>query len=255
VISYGACHEFRQELAVYVLGAIEPWDRDIVDQHVAQCGHCRQELAGLAGVPALLRRVPPGEATALLAGESGGSRDDLPSGPAFRQLLARTGRNRRRQVRIRVAAAAAVGLIGGAGALAGWQAAHPAAQQAGRAAGWSGTASAADPHTGAAAAVRYASRPWGLQLSVQLSGIPVGTTCQVIVIGKTARTATAGSWIIGGGRANWYPASSAEPLADVRSFDITSGSKVLVSIPVRGNAATPPPPAGASPVFGGWPAR
>lgn len=161
--SYGPCREVRQELAIYVLGAIEPGGRDVVDRHVAGCADCRGELAALAGLPALLRRVPAGEAVALLGGEAGSSRrDDLPSGPVLRQMLARAHRDGRRRVRIRVAAAAAAGLIGGASALAGWQAAHPPAQQTtGAVAGWAGTTRAADPHSGASATVRYASPALG----------------------------------------------------------------------------------------------
>ena len=237
--SDGACREVRHQLAVYVLGAIEPGDRDVVNRHIVECGDCRRELAGLAGLPALLRRVPPGEAFALLAAEPRGCRGDLPS-TALRQTLTLAGRNRRHQLQIRIAAAAAVGVIGGAGALAGWQAANPVAQPSVRAAGWEGTARAANPHTGAAAIVRYAARPWGLQLSVQISGIPAGTTCQVKVIGagNAARAADAGGWTIGSGSTSWYPASSAVPLANVHDFEVTSGSKVLVTVPIR--AATGP---------------
>jgi hypothetical protein len=199
----------------------------------------------------LLRRVPPEEAFALLGGKTGDSRADYPSGPVLRQRLAVAGSSRRRQMRIRVAAAAAAGLVGGAGALAGWQAAHPSAQEtASPAGGWAGTARAAGPQPGASAAVRYAARPWGIRLSVQIAGIPVGTTCQVKVIGAAARAASAGGWIISRGGATWYPASSPVPLSEVRGFEVTSGSKVLVKVPIR-NSAGPMPPASG---FGGWPA-
>ena len=114
--SHGSCGEVRQALAVYVLGAIEPAGRDVVDRHLADCGGCRDELAGLAALPALLRRVPPQEAPALLNEDTTTSRaDDLPSGPALRQLLARAGRQRRRHFRTSVTAAAAAGILAGAG--------------------------------------------------------------------------------------------------------------------------------------------
>jgi hypothetical protein len=249
VSSYGTCREIRQELAVYVLGSIEPGDRDVVDRHLAECGGCRGELAGMAGLPALLRRVPPEEAFALLGGERGNSGVDYPSGPVLRHRLALASSSRRRQMRIRIAAAAAVGLVGGAGALAGWQAAHPSAQEmASPAAGWGGTARAAGPQPGASAAVRYASRPWGIRLSVQIAGIPVGTTCQLKVISAAAPATSAGGWIISRGGASWYPASSPVPLTEVRGFEVTSGSKVLVKVPIR-NAAGPVPPASG---IGGW---
>ena len=48
------CTDARQSLGVYVLGAIEPAERALVDAHLLTCRDCRDELAGLAGLPALL---------------------------------------------------------------------------------------------------------------------------------------------------------------------------------------------------------
>ena len=50
------CSEARLSLGVYVLGAIDPAERSLVDSHLASCRDCRDELAGLAGLPALLAR-------------------------------------------------------------------------------------------------------------------------------------------------------------------------------------------------------
>jgi len=55
------CAEARISLGVYVLGAIDPAERALVDQHLTTCRDCRDELAGLAGIPALLARVNPDE--------------------------------------------------------------------------------------------------------------------------------------------------------------------------------------------------
>ncbi len=59
------CPEARISLGVYVLGAIDPAERALVDAHLATCRDCRDELAGLAGLPALLARVSMEEAIAL----------------------------------------------------------------------------------------------------------------------------------------------------------------------------------------------
>src|ERR1700744_6335943 len=58
------CPDARLSLGVYVLGAIDPAERALVDAHLATCRDCRDELAGLAGLPALLARVSPAEAIA-----------------------------------------------------------------------------------------------------------------------------------------------------------------------------------------------
>ena len=43
---------------MYLTGAIAPADRVVVVRHLTACDGCRAELAGLAGLPALLRRPP-----------------------------------------------------------------------------------------------------------------------------------------------------------------------------------------------------
>ena len=59
------CRDIRHALGVYVLGAIDPAERATVDSHLSSCPECREELAGLAGLPALLRRIPVDEAQQL----------------------------------------------------------------------------------------------------------------------------------------------------------------------------------------------
>ena len=64
------CTEARQSLGVYVLGAIDPVERGLVDAHLATCRDCRDELAGLAGLPALLARVNPDEVSRISADDA-----------------------------------------------------------------------------------------------------------------------------------------------------------------------------------------
>ena len=45
------CGDIRLALGVYVVGAIDPAERSIVDAHLSHCAACREELAGLAGLP------------------------------------------------------------------------------------------------------------------------------------------------------------------------------------------------------------
>ncbi|HXO25557.1 MAG TPA: zf-HC2 domain-containing protein, partial [Streptosporangiaceae bacterium] len=59
------CGDARLALGVYVLGAIDPTERALVDAHLATCRDCRDELAGLAGLPALLARVNPDEVSRI----------------------------------------------------------------------------------------------------------------------------------------------------------------------------------------------
>lgn len=58
----------RHELGAYVLGALEPAERRLVEDHVTSCTVCRDELAHLSAVPPLLDRISADEATADLPG-------------------------------------------------------------------------------------------------------------------------------------------------------------------------------------------
>src|SRR5579859_3891639 len=64
------CTEARLSLGVYVLGAIDPAERALTDAHLATCQDCRDELAGLAGLPALLARVNPDEISRIRADDA-----------------------------------------------------------------------------------------------------------------------------------------------------------------------------------------
>ena len=54
----GECASIRPQLGVYVTGSIAPADRAVVVRHLTSCERCRDELAGLAALPAMLRRLP-----------------------------------------------------------------------------------------------------------------------------------------------------------------------------------------------------
>ena len=64
------CTDARTSLGVYVLGAIDPAERALVDAHLLTCRDCRDELAGLAGLPALLARVNPDEISRICADDT-----------------------------------------------------------------------------------------------------------------------------------------------------------------------------------------
>jgi predicted lipoprotein with Yx(FWY)xxD motif len=121
----GSCAGIRSQLGVYLTGAIAPADRAAVVRHLAACADCRAELAGLAALPALLRR-PPVQAAAQASGEDDAGPDD--SGPddagasgdgdaVPRRLARRVTRQRRRRRwllaagALALAAAAAIGWV------------------------------------------------------------------------------------------------------------------------------------------------
>ena len=120
----GTCAGIRSQLGVYLTGAIAPADRAAVVRHLAACADCRAELAGLAALPALLRR-PPVQAAAQALPADDQTADDAGAddtgaagrGEAPPRRLARRITRLRRRRRWLLAAAA---LVLAAAAATGW---------------------------------------------------------------------------------------------------------------------------------------
>lgn len=238
------CAQILRELGVYVLGAITPADRAMVIRHLASCSRCREEVAWLAEVPALLRKVPISDVMQLP-----GDRPRDHSGPPEALLDGLIGRvaavRRRRRWSLAVAAAVLV-----TAATAGWALHLQPAAQPHRAAASLGAAAAGgfNAATGARVAVRYTPQPWGTEVQASVSGIRPGTACQIWATTTSGQRAIAGGWTVT--RSNphaWYPASVPFPAGSLDSFDITVHGTVLVTIALHPSARPTPASATGAP--------
>jgi Putative zinc-finger len=224
-----ACREIRQLLGVYVVGAIDPAERVLVDEHLGECPECRDELAGLAGLPAMLSRVPAADVERLSFEPSGLPEMTEPPAELLNSLLRKVAAKRRTRLwRGAVAIAASVAIAAGAATaiteLAGSQ--QPMAAR--------DVATGVNAQTHVTAVVDYAPTPWAsTALRVQVSGIKPGTVCQFWVIGQNGRSYKAGSWTVRApyGQKPWYSVSSPVQASSVHSFEIKSAGQVLVTIP------------------------
>jgi hypothetical protein len=220
-----SCRTFRELLGVYVVGAIEPGERAAVDEHLSQCYECREELAALAPLPALLHRVPAEEAERiLLAGEPPADVTG-PSPGMLDSLLLQVGAKRRtRRFRgLFTAAAAILVAVGGAAAVAEAIAPHHQHQQI-------ETATATKGALGAT--VRYGESSWGTHMDVQVSGFKRWTPCEFYVLTKDGRKVLAGGWLVGpDSNEIWYPVHSRVHELNVNGFEITTASGKTLQIP------------------------
>ena len=222
-----ACREIRQLLGVYIVGAIDPVERAYVDAHLADCRDCRAELGGLAGLPALLGRVPLVDAERLNEGGYGLPDMDEPPAELLNALLRRVAvRRRTRRWRSVFALAAAAAIA------AGGTAAVVEAHQPGAAVTSSQDVARAST-VRVTSEVRYSATPWnGTAMRVSVKGIAPGTACRFWVINAAGQRSAAGSWTIGPGYGqHWYSESSAVAARSVHGFAITSGGQTLISIP------------------------
>jgi hypothetical protein len=230
------CADTRQALGIYVLGAIDPDERALVDAHVAGCRECREELAGLAGLPALLSRVDADEIGRIFLADADPEADldlgrgigpeaDLGTGPGagpgtgpdagrgagplavleapredfVDSLVSLTEARRRRNRRWQVLGAAAAVVIAAGGAAAGFQLANgaPAGASAEPAPPASWqTAKTTSTQKGIDATIKYVRLSWGVAYDVQITGIPAGTTCQLWVTDGQGVHLLAAGWTV-----------------------------------------------------------
>jgi anti-sigma factor RsiW len=223
-----ACRTFRELLGVYVVGAIEPSERGLLEAHLAQCQDCRDELAGLAVLPALMHRIPVAEAEELAAADHVGQEED-PAPQVLTGLLAEvSGRRRARRRRTALAVAAAIIVAVGGGAAVTSALGQPSRPVA---------ASAVDltsAHRGdLSVSVRYDESRWGTAMWVRVRGVPEWTQCKFWVTTADGRSHLAGGWLVGPGAGNlWYPVHANVKAADVTGFVLASAAgKVLLRIP------------------------
>jgi len=229
------CAEARTSLGVYVLGAIDPAERALVDAHLATCRDCRDELAGLAGLPALLARVNPDEISRICADDtvrpmaSDGPPEEL-LGTVLGLAEARRRRNRWRYL----SAAAAVVVIAG-GLFAGLSSATSRTitktdvVSAGQ--GTWETVTGTDPATGVTSTVAYSKELWGNAFQVVVGHIPIGTTCQLWVVHPDGTETEVAGWTTARDEGKvWYAGSMASTAGAISKFQITAGNKVLLTV-------------------------
>jgi hypothetical protein len=227
------CSRLRISLGVYVLGAIEPAERAAVDAHLSGCPRCRDELASLAGLPAMLGRVTEEQIAQL--------------GPPPEELLdsvlakaAGESRSRRRRNRVWGLAAAAALVVAtgvGVGALTdtGGQTARPrpSATAPSETAEAVRTVNGADPATGVRAAISLRPEEWGTEFVVNLTGAPFGAHCRLVAVDKQGREDIAGGWQVQYYGSASFPGSSMIRAQDMAAVEVrTVEGKRLLRVPV-----------------------
>jgi hypothetical protein len=239
------CLEARVSLGVYVLGAIDPAERALVDAHLATCRDCRDELAGLASLPALLARVSTEEAIALAAAEgpfpsTAASEAPQPPPELLATVLDLTAARRRRRRWREASLGAAAALIIAVGVFGGLRLGSSPAPLTnvaqGQGALYNGPADGPmETVTGKSgdmtATVAYSPMGWGTEVDVKVTGIPIGTSCELWVIDSHGNRVRAGNWVTDNNEGTvWYPGSAGVASKNIAAFQVTVGQGQAIQI-------------------------
>ena len=230
------CTDARTSLGVYVLGAIDPAERALVDAHLLTCQDCRDELAGLAGLPALLARVNPDEISRITAedtvraGTHVGTDDRPPEELIGTVLDLAEARRRRTRWRFLATAAAVVAIAGGLfGGLSSITTTRTVPIPI-SAPGTHWETVEATGSGGVSASVAYSRELWGHAFEVLVDHIPVGTTCQLWVVHPNGTRTQAAAWTTASDEGKvWYAGSMPKTAQPISSFQITANHKVLLT--------------------------
>jgi anti-sigma factor RsiW len=231
------CADARPSLGVYVLGAIDPAERALVDVHLVTCRDCRDELAGLAGLPALLARVNPDEVSRICAddtvraGTHAGADDQPPDELIGTVLDLAEARRRRTRWRFVTAAAAVAAIAGGLyGGLSSMTTTRTVAVPVSSGGAHWETVEATNSVTGASGSVAYSEETWGDAFAVLVDHIPSGTTCQLWVVHPDGTRTQVAAWTTAKDEGQvWYNGSMPKTAQPISSFEITANHKVLLT--------------------------
>jgi Putative zinc-finger len=231
------CTDARPSLGVYVLGAIDPAERALVDAHLVTCRDCRDELAGLAGLPALLARVNPDEVSRIGADDTvradahAGADDQPPDELIGTVLDLAEARRRRTRWRFMAAAAAVVAIAGGLfGGLSSMTTTRTVAVPVSSGGAHWETVEATNSVTGASGSVAYSEEMWGDAFAVLVDHIPSGTTCQLWVVHPDGTRTQVAAWTTAKDEGQvWYTGSMPKTSQPISSFEITANHKVLLT--------------------------
>ncbi|MFF9573057.1 zf-HC2 domain-containing protein [Streptomyces sp. NPDC014685] len=229
-------------LGAYVLGALDEQEVRTVDEHMASCQKCRDELDGLREMESALGEVPP---EAFLDGPPEGG--DLLLQRTLRQARnERAGQTLRRRAVLGAVAAVATAAVLGGGVLIGQntgERAHEATPPAPSVAatvpppaqpGGMKVVEGRGASTGSEMRLRVTPAVDWIRLNASVTGIPAGERCRVVVVAKDGSREIAGSWLVADEKkgAN-LDGSAAVPMDDVQKVVIENDKgKEYVSVDV-----------------------
>lgn len=210
--------ELKHLLGAYVLGGLDAHDRQRLEEHMAGCEACREELASFAPLPGLLRQPGPVP-----------DRDDSPSPDVLPRLLSEVRRHRTARRRATVLAAAAAVVVALAGVLLAWPAADPTPERAAKTVALAAVGDAATEGR-----AELVEKGWGTELVLEASSLPTTGPFTLEVAAADGTTQRAATWgPTPAGKALVTGATSV-PRAEIRSVTVVGPGGPLLGARLSG---------------------
>ena len=202
------------DVGAYSMGLLEPADRQAFEIHLAGCAICAAEMAQLSPLAGLLRGIDPAEVAApsaettpsaatmsspaITPAGAGPLPADEPSPAAVTDLLRRRAARQRQRNRwqISLAAAAGIVLIGGGVGIGLTEAPSHNSPAPASVAVVGQLHSATDAATGAAGTVGLVSKPWGTQVTMDLSNVRGPLECQLVAVAQNGEQRVVMGWLV-----------------------------------------------------------
>lgn len=236
-------HEYAMWDAAYVLGSLSPAERREFESHMGACKPCRQAVAEISGMPALLSRLDSDDVAAIDEHGQSASAPPPPRPELLTSLLDKV-RWRRRRSRVltwAVGAAAAVVLV--AGVFVAWRSNPPVpAPQPPPQASSSALVMAPLTPTTLSATITLSSHQWGTQIDMNCTYGPESENAAhehegeapdqlaMVVVGRDGSQSQLATWIsLTGVTASpgGSTAMSIDQIAAVQVISVDDGNVIL----------------------------
>ena len=207
--------EHELSLAAYALGTLDIHERREVHEHLQHCSRCHAQWEQFTEIVPLLARVSPDAAAAGLP---------VPKEQVLERVLAAASKEvttRARRRRVLAAAAALALLLAGIGAVVVSQRDAP-------------TLTIAGAQGEVQARVQLQPAKVGTALALELTGVPAGQLCRLVVVGDDGRREVTATWEASyAGEATTRAQSDLEMASIERVVVETLDGRLLVDVPVR----------------------
>lgn len=212
----GDTHRYAAWDAAYVLGSLSGAERREFETHLADCASCREAVADLSGIPALLSQLSRDDVAAI--NEAG----PAPTAPELLPSLLESVRWRRRRTRLTWLASAAAAVVLGIGLLVGVN-------------GYVGTHTA--PTTSAqpmaqvgtkllTSTISLSSEHWGTFINLKCFCLAPPDaphdTLAMVVVGRDGSQTRLATWVAEPGHSATPAGSISTPINEIASVQVVS---------------------------------